>query len=212
MHSSMHLTCRLPAPSPVWIRCQALTGHVKYRVPPVVCSTAHRCANPQRRQAAWRGLRRVYDWRLDHQHVVLGPRAGVGRLPADQPAKSAQSVCCIRHIHGDIEQHALSGGGGGFRRARDRGANGHHPSANITADGVVVTLCSCDLGNRCLRFPQPQCSTFSCGVQTIFAGKSSLCHALSVILRTGNTFLGSLWWVDFARLIGLQPKGDTSDN
>jgi hypothetical protein len=46
-------------------------------------------------------------------------------------------------------------------------------------------------------------------VQTIFAGNRALCGALSFVLRTSNTFLGSLMWVDFIRLLGLQPKQDT---
>jgi hypothetical protein len=30
------------------------------------------------------------------------------------------------------------------------------------------------------------------------------------VLRTSNTFLGSLMWVDFIRLLGLQPKQDAA--
>ena len=45
-------------------------------------------------------------------------------------------------------------------------------------------------------------------MQTIFAGKPAICGALSTVLRTANTFLGSLMWVDFIRLIGLQPKAE----
>lgn len=45
-------------------------------------------------------------------------------------------------------------------------------------------------------------------VQTMFAGNRNLCAALSFVLRTSNTFLGSLMWVDFIRLLGLQPKQD----
>lgn len=45
-------------------------------------------------------------------------------------------------------------------------------------------------------------------VQTLFAGNQKLCHALSFVLRTANTYLGSLLWVDFIRLLGLQPKGE----
>lgn len=45
-------------------------------------------------------------------------------------------------------------------------------------------------------------------VQTLFAGNRNLCAALSFVLRTSNTFLGSLMWVDFIRLLGLQPKND----
>ena len=40
----------------------------------------------------------------------------------------------------------------------------------------------------------------------MFAGNHKLCHALSFVLRTANTYLGSLLWVDFIRLLGLQPK------
>ena len=45
------------------------------------------------------------------------------------------------------------------------------------------------------------------GIETLLAGKPQLCHALSLILRTGNTFLGSLLWVDFVRLLGLWTAG-----
>ena len=42
------------------------------------------------------------------------------------------------------------------------------------------------------------------GIETIFKGQHQLCHALSFIIRTGNTFVGSLLWVDFVRLCGMQ--------
>ena len=48
-------------------------------------------------------------------------------------------------------------------------------------------------------------------VQTLFAGRTSLCGALSLIMRTANTYLGSLMWVDFVRLVGLQPKRGSND-
>jgi hypothetical protein len=48
-------------------------------------------------------------------------------------------------------------------------------------------------------------------MQAMFAGRSSLCHALSLVLRTSNTFLGSLMWVDFLRLVGLQPKAEAAE-
>lgn len=31
-----------------------------------------------------------------------------------------------------------------------------------------------------------------------------LCGVLSLVVRTANTFLGSLLWVDFIRLLGMQ--------
>jgi hypothetical protein len=40
------------------------------------------------------------------------------------------------------------------------------------------------------------------GIETLFKGNYQLCAALSFIVRTGNTFLGSLLWVDFVRLLG----------
>jgi len=36
----------------------------------------------------------------------------------------------------------------------------------------------------------------------VFKGNYQLCAVLSFIVRTGNTFLGSLLWVDFVRLLG----------
>lgn len=42
------------------------------------------------------------------------------------------------------------------------------------------------------------------GIETIFKGQHQLCHALSFIVRTANTFVGSLLWVDFVRLLGMQ--------
>lgn len=41
-------------------------------------------------------------------------------------------------------------------------------------------------------------------MEVLFAGKPNICHLLSFIVRTGNTFLGSLLWVDFVRLCGMQ--------
>lgn len=42
------------------------------------------------------------------------------------------------------------------------------------------------------------------GIETIFKGNHQLCHALSFVIRTANTFVGSLLWVDFIRLLGGQ--------
>lgn len=42
------------------------------------------------------------------------------------------------------------------------------------------------------------------GIETIFKGQHQLCHILSFIVRTANTFVGSLLWVDFVRLLGMQ--------
>ncbi|KAF6255296.1 hypothetical protein COO60DRAFT_1471217 [Scenedesmus sp. NREL 46B-D3] len=42
------------------------------------------------------------------------------------------------------------------------------------------------------------------GIETLFKGNYKLCAALSFVVRTGNTFLGSLLWVDFIRLLGMQ--------
>lgn len=41
-------------------------------------------------------------------------------------------------------------------------------------------------------------------IETVFVGKPALTTAISFVLRTGNTFLGSLLWVDFVRLFGMQ--------
>lgn len=37
------------------------------------------------------------------------------------------------------------------------------------------------------------------GIEVLFKGNHSLCHLLSFLVRTGNTFVGSLLWVDFVR-------------
>lgn len=42
------------------------------------------------------------------------------------------------------------------------------------------------------------------GIETLLAGRPGLCNVLSFAVRTGNTFLGSLMWVDYLRLLGLQ--------
>ncbi len=42
------------------------------------------------------------------------------------------------------------------------------------------------------------------GIETIFKGNYQVTTALSFIVRTANTFLGSLLWVDFVRLLGMQ--------
>lgn len=46
------------------------------------------------------------------------------------------------------------------------------------------------------------------GIERVFAGKPSVAHLLSFIIRTGNTFLGSLLWVDYLRLLGVQKKAE----
>lgn len=42
------------------------------------------------------------------------------------------------------------------------------------------------------------------GIEAIFRNNHAVCAILSFIVRTGNTFLGSLLWVDYLRLLGLQ--------
>lgn len=42
------------------------------------------------------------------------------------------------------------------------------------------------------------------GIEAVFKNNPAVCAALSFAVRTGNTFLGSLLWVDFLNLIGLQ--------
>lgn len=42
------------------------------------------------------------------------------------------------------------------------------------------------------------------GIEVVFKNYPLLCNALSFVVRTGNTFLGSLMWVDYIRLLGLQ--------
>lgn len=46
------------------------------------------------------------------------------------------------------------------------------------------------------------------GIETFFKGNHQLCHLLSIVVRTANTFVGSLLWVDFVRLCGLQKAGE----
>jgi len=41
----------------------------------------------------------------------------------------------------------------------------------------------------------------------IFKNNPAICAALSFAVRTGNTFLGSLLWVDFLNILGLQKIG-----
>jgi len=45
------------------------------------------------------------------------------------------------------------------------------------------------------------------GIEVIFKSNPAVCAALSFAVRTGNTFLGSLLWVDFLSLLGLQKIG-----
>lgn len=42
------------------------------------------------------------------------------------------------------------------------------------------------------------------GIEARFRGNYRLCAALSFFFRTSNTFIGSLLWVDFVRLLGMQ--------
>ncbi|KAL4434804.1 hypothetical protein ABPG77_005331 [Micractinium sp. CCAP 211/92] len=45
------------------------------------------------------------------------------------------------------------------------------------------------------------------GIEVMFKSNPAACAVLSFIVRTGNTFLGSLLWVDYIRLLGLQKAG-----
>ena len=57
----------------------------------------------------------------------------------------------------------------------------------------------------CLRlFHSPSGIVEERGIETTFKGQPQLCTALSFVVRTSNTFIGSLLWVDFVRLCGMQ--------
>ena len=45
------------------------------------------------------------------------------------------------------------------------------------------------------------------GIEVFFKSNPAVCAALSFVVRTGNTFLGSLLWVDYLQLLGLQKIG-----
>lgn len=45
------------------------------------------------------------------------------------------------------------------------------------------------------------------GIEVLFKNNPAICAALSFAVRTGNTFLGSLLWVDFLSILGLQKIG-----
>ena len=45
------------------------------------------------------------------------------------------------------------------------------------------------------------------GIEVFFKSNPAVCAALSFLVRTGNTFLGSLLWVDYLSLLGLQKIG-----
>jgi len=42
------------------------------------------------------------------------------------------------------------------------------------------------------------------GIEVMFKNNKAICSLLTFIVRTSNTFIGSLLWVDYLRLIGLQ--------
>ena len=46
------------------------------------------------------------------------------------------------------------------------------------------------------------------GIEVVFKNNPRLCNLLSFVVRTGNTFAGSMMWIDYLRLLGMQPKGD----
>ncbi|KAK9841460.1 hypothetical protein WJX74_006158 [Apatococcus lobatus] len=42
------------------------------------------------------------------------------------------------------------------------------------------------------------------GIERIFENNPRVTNVLSFVTRTGNTFLGSWWWIDYVRLLGFQ--------
>ncbi|GMH37960.1 hypothetical protein BSKO_05844 [Bryopsis sp. KO-2023] len=44
------------------------------------------------------------------------------------------------------------------------------------------------------------------GIEKVLVGRPQLCRSLTFIARTANTYLGSLLWVDFLRIAGLQKQ------
>lgn len=66
-------------------------------------------------------------------------------------------------------------------------------------------------------FPQPHCVwrryqiiagvIEERGIERVFKDNKQMCNLLSLVVRTANTFVGSLLWVDFLRYLGLQSVG-----
>jgi hypothetical protein len=46
------------------------------------------------------------------------------------------------------------------------------------------------------------------GIEVMLKGNYQACAVASFVVRTANTFLGSLLWVDFIRLLGMQKVTD----
>ena len=82
-----------------------------------------------------------------------------------------------------------------------------HLTCRFVLQGVLVTSAaygSFMSWNSNLRYQVIAGIIEERGIERLFAGNQALCGALSLAVRTGNTFLGSCMWVDYLRFLGLQ--------
>ncbi len=97
------------------------------------------------------------------------------------------------------------------------------PGQSITAITHAMSAEGCNV--PCLRRPPVRAAPFiqsllqiiagiieERGIEVVFKGNHNLCHLLSFIARTGNTFVGSLLWVDFVRLCGMQKAATKAES
>ena len=79
-------------------------------------------------------------------------------------------------------------------------------SVHAHAVGLVISALDVQMHNACLRYQLVAGVIEERGIEEYIADRR-ICNVLSFIVRTSNTFVGSLLWLDFIRFFGLQSSG-----
>jgi hypothetical protein len=93
----------------------------------------------------------------------------------------------------------------GLRAALDSGFTPLNAPQDVLATAAAYGLYMATSSN--LRYQLVAGVIEERGIEVAFAGDARACAALSLVVRTMNTFIGSLMWVDFVRLLGMQTAG-----
>eukprot|EP01024_Parvocaulis_polyphysoides_P019945 TRINITY_DN19137_c0_g1_i2.p3 TRINITY_DN19137_c0_g1~~TRINITY_DN19137_c0_g1_i2.p3 ORF type:complete len:210 (-),score=20.83 TRINITY_DN19137_c0_g1_i2:404-1033(-) len=77
-----------------------------------------------------------------------------------------------------------------------------NPSQNVLATSAAYASYMATSSN--LRYQILAGLVEERGIERVFGGRPGVCNGISLVVRTANTFLGSLLWVDYVRLLGMQ--------
>ncbi len=127
--------------------------------------------------------------------ISCTPCAGAGSRvhSAECAAESIHYGSALWLVHVSLQQHQVASAHGLLQQARMRMQR-------------VTLVLSINAHSTCSRYQLVAGIIEERGIEEYIADRR-ICNVLSFIVRTSNTFVGSLLWLDFIRFFGLQSSG-----